>query len=111
MRMPQRTEAEQRQLATAWLSSGLTQQAFAAQHGLSGRSLRNYVRRFHRKPTAADVEVIVDRALRALQALRDQLGSARAAADAAGQVQMPAGGQPAVDATPNPTPRQPMFSR
>lgn len=60
-------------------ASGLTQDDFTRQHGIPGRTLREWRRKFRagRQPPAEQVKEVVDRAIEALIAIRARLNAAR----------------------------------
>lgn len=67
-----RTTAELSALAAGWQTSGLRQEEYARQHGISGRTLRALLRRFHRPVEIDHVVAVIDRAMKELGALRRQ---------------------------------------
>lgn len=76
MTTKKRLDADARaHLARQWLESGLTQEQFAAQVGISARTLRAYVRRLPGRRWDRQLEVAVRQAL---DVLGDVLGAMQA---------------------------------
>ena len=66
--------AARARIARGWLNSSLDQRAYAAQHGISTRTLRQWVSRYGAPDRpAARAKAIIDTAINQLQALRTAL--------------------------------------
>jgi len=72
-----------RQWVAFYESSGLTQSEFEKKHGIPGRTLRSWRRKFRatRQPPAVAVREAIEQAIEALTAVRDRLAAACREAD------------------------------
>lgn len=97
------TAEDQRKLALAWRTSGMTQQEFCAGRGLSTRTLRNFLRRLPNPRWDRQLRSSVVAAVAALAEILKAMDSSAATKEgqgAAGTKVEVAGGDPVVHPTP-----------
>jgi transposase-like protein len=78
-------------IAAEWAGSGLSQEAWARQHGISGRSLRQYLRRFQpARHWDTELQAVVARAMCAMNAIIEAMAAQASAAPPCPAASVPA---------------------